>query len=303
MADMKSLCFALVLTLGLLLAASKKDGASPYTGRWDLTIKTPHKGGNAQVKIVGRVASVHPATDIKLEGTHLSFTTSESFEEEIKVSWDMSIADGKLTGHQKRADGVEGEFTGVHAPLLRRKPPAAWTAPEPLFNGKDLTGWEPDNPSENHWKAQNGELINQSAGANIRTARKFEDFKLHIEYNCPKDGNSGVYLRGRYEIQVEYEPPGTDDKLHGMGSIYGFIAPAVEVAPRPGQWESYDVTFVGRNVTVVRDGVTTIDNKEIPGITGGALDSNEGQPGPLYIQGDHTGGMKYRSITISVPQH
>jgi len=101
---------------------------------------------------------------------------------------------------------------------------------------------------------------------------------------------------------VEYEPPGTDDKFHAMGSIYGFLAPAVEVPPRPGQWESYDVTFVGRTVTVVRNGVTTIENKEIPGITGGALNSDEGQPGPLYIQGDHTGGMKYRNITISVPQ-
>ena len=87
-----------------------------------------------------------------------------------------------------------------------------------------------------------------------------------------------------------------------MGSIYGFIAPAVEVPRRPGEWETYDVTFVGRNVTVVRDGVTTIENQEIPGITGGALNSNEAQPGPLYIQGDHTGGMKYRNITISVPQ-
>src|SRR5579864_111578 len=307
---MKSLCFVLTLALGLLPAASKKGDASPFSGRWDLAVKTPQdkypswmefseKGGNAQVRIVGRVASAHPATDVKLEGAHLAFTTSEWFGKEIKVSWEMSVTDGKLTGHQKRADGVEGELTGVHAPALKRKPPAAWKSPEPLFNGKDLTGWEPDNPAENHWKAQNGELINQSAGANIRTTRKFDDFKLHIEYNCPKDGNSGVYLRGRYEIQVEYEPPGTDDKFHGMGSIYGFIAPAVEVSPRPGQWESYDVTFVGRNVTVVRDGVTTIDNKEIPGITGGALDSNEGQPGPLYIQGDHTGGMKYRNITIS----
>lgn len=310
---MKSLCLVLTLALGLLPAAPKKDGASPFTGRWDLSIKTPQdkypswmefdeKGDNPQVKIVGRVASVHPATDIKLDGTHLSFTTSEWFGKEIKVTWEMNFANGKLTGHQKRADGVEGELTGVHAPALKRKAPAAWTSPEPLFNGKDLTGWEPDNPSENHWKAQDGELINQSAGANIRTTGKFDDFKLHIEYNCPKDGNSGVYLRGRYEIQVEYEPPGVDDKFHGMGSIYGFIAPAAEVPPRPGQWESYDVTFVGRNVTVVRDGVTTIDNKEIPGITGGALDSHEGQPGPLYIQGDHTGGMKYRNITISVPQ-
>jgi hypothetical protein len=111
-----------------------------------------------------------------------------------------------------------------------------------------------------------------------------------------------VYLRGRYEIQVEYEPPGTDDKFHGMGSIYGFLAPAAEVPPRPGQWENYDVTLVGRNVTVVRDGVTIIDNQEIPGITGGALNSQEGEPGLLYIQGDHTGGMKYRNITISLPQ-
>lgn len=66
--------------------------------------------------------------------------------------------------------------------------------------------------------------------------------------------------------------------------------------------ESYDITLVGRTVTVVRDGQTIIDQKEIPGITGGAIDSHEGESGPLYIQGDHTGGMKYRNITISVPE-
>jgi hypothetical protein len=311
---MKPLCFVLMMaTLVLLPAASKKESASPFTGRWDLTVKTPkntypswmeftENGGIVQVRIVGREASVHPATEVKLEGSHISFTTSEWFAADIPVSWEMSVADGKLTGHQKRSDGVEGEITGVHAPALKRTPPAAWTSPEPLFTGKDLNGWEPDDPRQNHWKAQNGELVNESAGANIRTTRKFGDFKLHIEYNCPKDGNSGVYLRGRYEIQVEYGPPGTGDKYHGMGSIYGFLAPAADVVPQPGQWESYDVTFVGRTVTVIRDGVPVIRNQEIPGITGGALDSHEGEPGPLYIQGDHTGGMKYRNITISVPQ-
>jgi Domain of Unknown Function (DUF1080) len=165
-----------------------------------------------------------------------------------------------------------------------------------------LSGWQPDKPSENRWKAQNGELVNEAAGANIRTTRKFYDFKLHIEYNCPQDGNSGVYLRGRYEVQVEYEPADKNDKFHQMGSIYGFVPPAVNVPPRPGQWESYDITLVGRTVTIVRDGVTTIDRQEIPGITGGALDSHEGEPGSLYIQGDHTGGMKYRNITISISQ-
>jgi hypothetical protein len=314
MREMKSLCVVLiVMAAALMPALSKKAGSHPFGGRWDLTVKTPkdtypswmefsEKGGAPEVRIVGRVASAHPATEVRLEGRRLAFTTTESFGGDIKVTWEMNVAGNKITGRQKRADGVEGEIAGVPAPLLKRKAPAAWSKPEALFNGKDLTGWEPDDPPQNRWKAENGELVNEKAGANIRTTRKFGDFKLHIEYNCPKDGNSGVYLRGRYEIQVEYEPPGTDDKLHGMGSIYGFIAPAVDVPARPGQWESYDATLVGRTVTIMRNGVTIIDNQEIPGITGGALDSHEGEPGPLYIQGDHTGGMKYRNITISVPQ-
>jgi hypothetical protein len=300
---MKRLCF---LTALATLAAT----AQPFTGRWDLTITTPKdtypswmefKPPN-DVHIVGRVASIHPATDVKVEGSHLAFTTSEHFGKPIKVTWDMTVKDGKISGTQKREDGVNGQIAGVPAPALDRKPPSAWKNPEPLFNGKDLTGWQPDDGSKNHWKALNGELVNEAAGANIRTTRKFDDLKLHIEYNCPNLGNSGVYLRGRYEIQVEYEKPGTNDKFHGMGSIYGFLAPAVDLPPKPGQWESYDVTFAGRTVTVIRDGVKTIDNQEIPGITGGAVDSHEGEPGPLLIQGDHTGGMKYRNITISLPQ-
>jgi hypothetical protein len=289
------------------------NAAQPFAGRWDLTVTTPkdtypswmeftESRGQPQVRVVGRVASVHPATDVKLDGPRLSFTTSEWLDGEIKVAWEFHAAGGKLTGTQKRADGVEGKIVGLPAPALKHGTPAAWTKPEPLFDGKDLSGWEPDDPPNNHWVAQDGEMVNQAAGANIRTTRKFGDFKLHIEYNCPGDGNSGVYLRGRYEVQVEYEKAGENDRFHGMGSIYGFLAPAVEIAKRPGEWESYDVTLVGRTVTVVRDGQTTIDHKEIPGITGGAIDSHEGEPGPLYIQGDHTGGMKYRNITISVPE-
>jgi hypothetical protein len=312
-AEMKQSLFVLIAAAMLLAPAlSKKE--QPFAGRWDLTITTAkdtypswmeftESGGQPAVRVVGRVASVHPATDVKLAGEHLTFTTSEWFDNEIKVTWDLTASGGKLTGTQQRADGVAGQIAGVPAPALRRKPPAAWTKPEPLFDGKDLAGWEPDDPANNHWVALNGEMVNQAAGANIRTARKFDDFKLHIEYNCPQDGNSGVYLRGRYEVQVEYEKPSENDKFHAMGSIYGFLAPAVELPKTPGQWESYDVTLVGRTVTVVRDGKTTIEHKEIPGITGGAINSHEGEPGPLYIQGDHTGGMKYRNITISVPQH
>jgi hypothetical protein len=309
---MKQLCLWLTLGALSLPALSRSDAQEAFNGRWDLTIKTPADtypswmefsaaGDKPAVRIVGRVASVHPAEDVHVNGSRLSFTSSESFGKEIKVTWELTVSKGKLTGTQKREDGVNGEISGVRAPALNRETPKHWGTPEALFNGKNLSGWEPDNASKNNWKAENGELVNEAAGANIRTTRKFNDFKLHIEYNCPQDGNSGVYLRGRYETQVEYEPSDKNDKLHQMGSIYGFLAPGVNVPPRPGQWETYDITLVGRTVTVVRDGVTTIDHREIPGITGGALDSHEGEPGPLYIQGDHTGGMKYRNITISLP--
>jgi hypothetical protein len=191
---------------------------------------------------------------------------------------------------------------GVRAPALDRKAPAAWGDPEPLFNGKDLTGWMPDEPGRNQWKAIDGELVNGKAGANLRSTRKVQDFKLHVEYNCPEDGNSGIYLRGRYEVQVEYEPQDRNDKFHGMGAVYGFLAPSTQLPKKPGEWETFDITLIGRRVTVVRNGVKTINDEEIPGITGGALDSDEGKPGLIYIQGDHTGGMKYRNITIAEPE-
>ncbi len=251
------------------------------------------EGGTPAIRIVGRTGSVHAVRDPKVEGSRLAFTDPQSSG---SGQWDLTVKDRKLAGRSP-----DGAVTGVPAPPLNRKPPAAWAMPEPLFNGRDLSGWEADQPSNNHWVVDNGELQNQNAGANIRTVRTFDDFKLHIEYNCPPGGNSGVYLRGRYEVQVEYEPPSKNDAFHSMGSIYGFIPPAAEVELRPGQWEGYDITLVGRYVTVSRDGVLIIDNAEIPGITGGALDSHEAEPGPLLLQGDHTGGLRYRNITISVP--
>ena len=300
----------------LLFSASASFAAtSPLTGRWDLTIIADgytypswmEVSDSGSARIVGRVSTVHPVQDMKLEGNHLTFTSMEHFGKSIKMTWDITEKGGKLTGMQRRETGVTGKLTGERAPLLDRKAPKAWSTPEPLFNGKDLTGWTPliteqGKPPENHYKAINGELVNEAPGANIRTTRKFQDFKLHLEYNCPKDGNSGVYMRGRYEFQVEYEAANLNRPENAMGSIYGFLAPQKAVPARPGEWETLDVTLIGRHITVVRDGVMTMDNLEIPGITGGALDSHEAEPQSLYIQGDHTGGMKYRNITISVPK-
>ena len=113
--------------------------------------------------------------------------------------------------------------------------PKAWRDPEPLFNGNDLTGWEPSDPANNHWVAQEGTLLNETRGANLKTTRKFDDFKLHIEYNCPESGNSGVYLRGRYEVQIERGEP-NEPPERAMGSVYGRIAPAAD-APKKGEFD------------------------------------------------------------------
>ena len=211
---------------------------------------------------------------------------------------------------QKRGETEGPKVVAVRAPELNRPMPKAWTTPEPLFNGKDLTGWEPiGNVQNNKWVARDGELVNDNpevpgqrnpGAANIKTTRKFQDFKLHIEVNCPEGGNSGIYLRGRYEVQVGTE--GGTQPTHEMGAIYSHYPPPPGAQLGLGKWTSFDITFVGRHVTVVRDGVMYHNNVEIPGPTGGALDSNEAEPGPFFLQGDHHGVIRYRNITISVPK-
>jgi len=165
-----------------------------------------------------------------------------------------------------------------------------------LFNGKDLTGWHAMG-NQNQWVAEDGILRSPHSGANLVTDMVFTDFKLHIEFRYPKESNSGVYLRGRYEVQIE-DSKGKEATKDYLGAVYGFIAPTEQVAKAPGEWQSYDITLTGRMVTVIANGVTVICNREIPGITGGAINSKEEDPGPLLIQGDH-GPVDYRNIIIT----
>lgn len=120
---------------------------------------------------------------------------------------------------------------------------------------------------------------------------------MHIEFRYPKESNSGVYLRGRYEVQVS-DSKGMPPLKDYLGAIYGFIAPLEMVAKEPGEWQTFDITLVGRLVTLVGNGKQIIYKQEIPGITGGAMDSNEAELGPIMIQGDH-GPVEYRNIILT----
>src|ERR1035438_1876785 len=311
---MKPFSLACLLAAAAVIRAPAQNAqkSDPFTGQWDLVV-TPRDANNKaypdwmevgmsegvpSVRIQPRGGSAFYARQCKAEGKHLNVQWGTD-----DISWDLDLRGSKLVGFEKHGADSFAYLAGVRAPLLKRNPPKTWTAAETIFNGKDLTGWIPtDTAADNHWTVKDSELVNESKGANLKSARTFDDFKLHIEFNCPDGGNSGIYLRGRYEVQVEYEKVDANDRFHSIGSVYSMIAPAVDLPRTPGKWESFDITLVGRWVTVERNGVKTIDNQEIPGPTGGALDSNEGEPGPFYLQGDHTGGMKYRNITVQLPR-
>lgn len=303
------LLVGVMLLSTLSLSAWAAKSSKGFVGRWDFDVASAeHTVGANWLSVEPKGANdyeiwfqptgghVHQVKDYKLEGNHLVLHV------DANSTWDLTAAGGKLTGTEKHGEKTR-ELMGVRAPALKRKEPKAWSAPEALFNGKDLTGWEPiGDPAKSHWVVKDGLLVNEAHGANLETTRTFDDFKLHFEVTCPEGANSGFYLRGRYEVQLEYEPSNSEPPERAMGSVYGRLAPSSELPRMPGKWESFDVTLVGRTVTVARNGVTIIDGKEIAGITGGALNADEGKPGPFYIQGDHTGGLLFRNITVSVPQ-
>ena len=277
---------------------------SPFEGRWNFNVGNranwlgiSEKSGALDVWFQPTGGNVYQVKDHKVEGQHLILNLSKT------LTWDLEVAGDTIKVVQNR-DGKTTNLAGVRAPALSRNPPKAWANPELLFNGKDLGGWEPlGDPKNSHCVVKDKLLVNEDHGANLKTTRKFDDFKLHFEANCPDHANSGFYLRGRYEIQLEYEPLTSNPPERRIGSVYGRIAPKGDLPRKPGEWDVFDVTLVGRTLTVVRNGVTTIDHQEIEGITGGALDSNEAEPGPFYIQGDHTGGLKFRNVTVSLPKH
>ncbi|ULT42266.1 DUF1080 domain-containing protein [Niabella defluvii] len=193
------------------------------------------------------------------------------------------LSGGSLKGTMVYPNGKKYSWTGVRAPYLKREKAPVWGAPIKLFNGKDLTGWKAVGAA-NQWIVKDGVLTSPKSGANLISDQKFEDFKLHVEFRYQKGSNSGVYLRGRYEVQILDNDKSEHPSNVLYSGVYGFLTPSEINSKGPGEWQSYDITLIGRMVTIVANGKTVISNQEIPGITGGALDSNEGEPGPLYFQ-------------------
>lgn len=228
---------------------------------------------------------------------------------------------------------VTQDFKGVRIPELPPAPDlskAQWGAPVALFNGKNLDGWAViggahwtevksqqagggtaegwipvDKSVANGWSVKDGVLVNDPVQApgqpplhygNLATLQTFDDFNLSLEVKVIPNGNSGIYLRGIYEVQV-VDSFGKPRDCHNMGAIYGRVTPSVSAEKPAGEWQSLDITLLDRHATVKLNGQTIIDNQPLMGCTGGALWSDESIPGPIYFQGDHT-GVEYRNIVL-----
>jgi hypothetical protein len=291
-------------------AATSNTAASRYLGRWDLTLKGPDRdwpswieiseeGGQLKARMTGRWGNVRPLPKVDISDGKLTFVSPKE-EEDSKT--DM-VFEGKLTGKALTGtvngpDGSTWQWVGNRAPALVYTRTPHWGKPVSLFNGKDLTGWHPDKPGAPEWTVENGTIVKPAHAHELINDHKFQDFKLHLEFNCGKDANSGVYLRGRYEVQIETESQ-AEPPSHHTGGVYGFIAPNPELPRRPDVWQTYDITLIGRKVTVVLNGTTVINDQEIPGLTGGALDSHEAMPGPIYLQGSEKGNVSFRNIVVT----
>jgi hypothetical protein len=301
----------LVLACTTLIGQEPKTGfADQILGRWDLTVKGAtaeypswvdihlRKETQLQGRFVGQSGSSRNLTRVEYRDGALEFAVAPQYEkQQVDLVFTGRLAGDRLEGTTKAPDGTSIAWTGVRAPALLRDAAPTWGAAIDLFDGASTAGWRQRGSQAACWKVEDGALMNSPKCVDIISERTFSDFKLHAEFSYPPGSNSGIYLRGRYEVQINDDAGRVTDALR-MGGVYGFLRPYADAALKPGQPQSYDITLIGRRVTVVLNGKTIIDNEIIPGITGGALDSNEGEPGPILLQGDH-GLVSFRKIVIT----
>lgn len=307
---MTTISFILAAALALLTPAAAVT-ADDYIGRWNVRItdaqdtfvssgiRIDKKGDALSGSLVWRWGSYAPVKSVEVKDSVLRIVREEK-------AGKADVFEARLEGEALRGqvtypDGKVHHFEGRRAPLLLPKRAPVWGEPLALFDGKTLNGWHLRDPkAKNGWAVVDGELavVDPKDNADLITDRTFQDLKLHVEFKITAKSNSGVYLRGRYEVQILDNP---DQKMaldtHGCGAVYSRLAPKSNAAKAAGEWQALDIEFVGRQIRVTLNG-TTIVQDVVDGITGGATNPFEDEPGPLMLQGDH-GKVRFRNIVIT----
>ncbi len=314
---MKRKVDSFLLAIPLLLAGTAcaedpppRGVADSVLGRWDLTVQGPdgdypswveirlRKESELMAEFVGQFGSKRHATSVSFADDRLHLRIPLQWEKgDGELIFDGAVEGERLAGQTRIGNGENYAWTGVKAPKLEQTTVDQWGDPVALI-GDGLSGWRARfDKHEGCWAVANGILSATPPCVDLISEARFDDFRLQLEFRYPPGSNSGVYLRGRYEVQIQDDRGLAVDPLR-IGGLYGFIAPLTNAAAQPNEWQSMEIELIGRRITVVLNGTEVISRREIPGITGGALDSNEASAGPLMLQGDH-GPIEFRNIVIT----
>jgi 3-keto-disaccharide hydrolase len=319
----------IAMLAAFLAPTSLAESAERFVGTWTLTLPNGQPGwlgvdeqdGRLSAQMLWAAGSVFPLENAAVEDDKLILKRVRKLRrrkpdrrvteitETITAERAGDILKLTLVSQPNAGKPTRQEFSGKWCPPVPPKPDlsqAKFAEPIVLFNGKNLDGWKLTNPNQvNGWSAQDGELVNKPVQpenghisyGNLQTVNEFEDYNLKLEVNVGERENSGIYLRGIYEIQVS-DSFGRNLDSHNMGGVYSRIAPTVSAEKPVGQWQTFDITLLDRHVTVVLNGKKIIDNQPVHGCTGGALWADPFKPGPIYLQGDHT-GIRYRNMVLT----
>ena len=295
--------------VGMILLATLAFAADQdFNGRWDITSTSQPRPRAMWLELTG-VGSANPAgkfvsayngdmnkvDTIAVENGELRFSfnlPARNGKSATSPVYRARLVNGKLQGAIEPASGggQPVKFIGVRAPAIADKDDGSWKEGQPieLFNGRDLSGWKALNPdAAMKWTVQDAILRNAPPTTDIISEQKFWNFKLHVDFRIVEHSNSGIGLRGRYEIQI-LEDYGKPPNSHSAAALYSRVAPAVNASRPAGEWQSYDIRLVGRTLTVVHNGTKVLDKVEVDGLTAIANNADESEPGPFIVQGDHS---------------
>ena len=292
----------------LLPAGAQHQG---IVGRWNLTgtgqdsnrvywLEVTDEGGQLKGRFLNRGGSPISLASVKLEGGALVFQLPPGRDNKPGLEFRAKLEGDKLIGTVPDRDRTIN-WVGVRPP---KWPPANANAthkygkPVELLDGKSYDAFVPQSGDKiTGWSVEDGVLTNTPPASNLVSKQKFKDFRLQAEYRLAEASNSGIYLRGRYELQV-LDDFGKPPESHGHMAVYAWTAPLVNASKRAGEWQSVDIVLVGNRLTATLNGQKVQDNTEIQAITGGALDADESAPGPIMIQGDHA-KVSFRKLTVT----
>lgn len=298
-------------------SAQSGSPAAPFIGRWDITgegryqdhvywLEVREVDGRLGGTFLNRRGSVLPLPEISIVEGELVFSVSAPATRpgQPRPIHRARVEEGRLLGRLST-----GEPESTEIPWIGLRPPQwgehntndkrhRFGTPVHLFNGENLANWllqDPERPSG--WTITEGAMTNEAKANNLISKHQFENFRLLAEYKIEAKSNSGIFLRGRYEIQI-VDDFGREASPLGHAALYSRVSPVTNASLPPGQWQALEATIVGNRLTVTLNGRRVLDNIVIEGITGGALDSREASPGPIMIQGDH-GKVSFRRLTVT----